>query len=234
MILQTFDNRSDKLSPGDYDTWYNQPDAIHWEDAPSKRVILQALKRCCPEFQPLRILDIASGTGTFLEKIRRQIGEIWQLYGIDFSPVASDLARKRSDQSSLDLQILCEDAMSSHFESGFFDIVTCCGSWEHFEEPQKMLQETARILKVGGWFFGMIPVLGIDRTDREDEGWYEEKPIPGYALRQKQWNLKRDTWETLFRQAGLQVFADSFAKECGAIKPGVFFFGVRLNQAFSS
>jgi ubiquinone/menaquinone biosynthesis C-methylase UbiE len=229
-MLDALDDIPLGLRPEDYDTWYAMPGTIHWEDAPSKTVTLNALSACCPSQGPLRLLDIACGTGKFLKKIRQTVSDVWHLYGVDFSSVAIDMAKELDEQANLQLNLFCEDATQMHFDSGFFDVITCCGSWEHFENPQLALEEHARVLKVGGWFFGMIPVLGVDRTDRDDEGWYEEKPIPGHTLRQMQWNLKQETWETLFARAGLQTFDDSFAKGCGAIKPKVFFFGVRLNR----
>ncbi len=71
----------------------------------------------------------------------------------------------------------------------------------------------------------MMPTLGIDRTDREDEGWYEERQVEGSPIRQMQWNLKRDTWESYYEQAELRNYPIEESRIFGALKPGVFFFG---------
>jgi len=76
-----------------------------------------------------------------------------------------------------------------------------------------------------GVFFCMMPTLGIDRTDRDDEGWYEERQVQGSPINQMQWNLKRNTWEKYFADSNLLLFPLIGVVEFGAKKPGVFFFG---------
>lgn len=73
----------------------------------------------------------------------------------------------------------------------------------------------------------MIPSLGVDRVDRSDEGWYDERPVKGSPILQKQWNFSRQTWEAYFSAAGLELFAMEQSKDFGAHRPGVFFFGVK-------
>ena len=73
-----------------------------------------------------------------------------------------------------------------------------------------------------------ISGLGVHRTDRNDEGWYEDTEVKGFEKRQHQWNFWRKTWEEMFVSCGIQLFDNSLAEKCGALKPGVFFFGVKL------
>ncbi len=109
-----------------------------------------------------------------------------------------------------------------------FDFVTCYGSWEHFPDPGEAIREASRLLTPGGWFFAMMPTLGVHRTDRTDEGWYEDLPVEGCDRCQLQWNFTRDTWCKLFSSAGLQLAADDLSTRLRSPKAGVFYFGVRL------
>jgi SAM-dependent methyltransferase len=204
-----------------YDAWYKSG-TPHWEDAPGKNVLVAALKVCCPTEQNLKLLDIGCGTGTFLARIHEEVSKSWTLHGVDFSRIAIKRARRHRP-----FHFAWQDATSLEDASESFDIVTCYGSWEHFQDPQSAICEAGRILAPGGWLFSMIPTLGIHRTDRDNEGWYEDIEIIGCAQRQMQWNLKRSTWVCMFEQAGIKLTEDSLAKKCGALKPGVFFFGFK-------
>lgn len=211
-----------------YDAWYKLGIA-HWEDAPGKEVLIAALKVCCPTEQHLCLLDIGCGTGSFLARIHNEVSRHWELHGVDFSRVAIEQVCSRHRQ----FHFLCADATLLDYASGAFDIVTCYGSWEHFQDPERAIVEAGRVLAPGGWVFAMIPALGIHRTDRDDEGWYEDTEVSDCAQRQMQWNLKRPTWGGMFERAGIQLMADSLAQKCGALKPGVFFFGVKLANSFA-
>ena len=85
------------------------------------------------------------------------------------------------------------------------------------------------MLAPGGWVFAMIPTLGVHRTDRDDEGWYEDTEVPGHEHRPMQWNLRRETWAAMFEDAGIRLVEGSLAAESGAHKAGVFFFGVKVS-----
>lgn len=210
-----------------YDRWYTSGRA-HWEMAPGKTVLLNALKHCSAPAKPLRLLDIGCGSGSFLARIQAQVSKCWNLYGIDFSLVAIEEAKKQHP----DIHFHCADASRLDYQADRFNIITCYGSWEHFQNPTQAIGEAGRVLTPGGWVFAMIPALGIHRTDRTDEGWYEDLEVPGSTERQMQWNLRRETWEAMFVKAGIQLMADSLAQRCGALKPGVFFFGIKLVRPF--
>ena len=209
-----------------YDHWYGQPEAAHWEEAPGKNVLLAALGRCCDTWSSLRLLDIGCGTGSFLDRIRLEVSSHWELHGVDLSAVAI----AQGTRPGSDLHLAQGDATRLDFPAESFDIVTCYGSWEHFPEPVRAISAAARVLAPGGRTFAMIPALGIHRTDREDEGWYEDTEVPGSEAQQLQWNLRRSTWSRMFEEAGIHLFKDSLARSCGAHKPGVFFFGQKVRS----
>ena len=208
-----------------YDEWYRHAGA-HWEEAPGKSVLVAALSRCCPVEARLRLLDIGCGTGSFLDRIHREISPHWELHGIDFSGAAIALGQERFGH----LHLVQGDGTEPP-SPPIFDIVTCYGSWEHFPDPATAIAGAARALAPGGHVFAMIPALGVHRTDRDDEGWYADTDVPGSDTRQMQWNLRRSTWAQMFEDAGIHLFESSLAGSCGAHKPGVFFFGVKARSA---
>ena len=206
-----------------YDRWYQQGHA-HWEDAPGKKVFIAALRECAPADKPIRLLDVGCGSGMFLARIHREVSTSWELHGVDFSRVAIEQGAVQWPEFTL----TCADATSLESVDESFDIVTCYGSWEHFKEPSKAIGEAARVLKPDGWVIALLPTLGVYRTDRDDEGWYEDVAVEGHDEKQMQWNWVRSTWEMVFNDAGFKLEPDAFASKCGALKPGVFFFGRKV------
>ena len=91
------------------------------------------------------------------------------------------------------------DATKLIFEDNFFDVVVSYGVIEHVQYPQETISEAYRVLKNKGLFLFMIPSLDYYRTDREDEGWYEDLD----SNRQQQWNYFRNTWEEIFTKTPL-------------------------------
>ena len=158
-----------------------------------------------------------------------EVSRRWQLHGVDFSETAIEQARRRHAA----FQFTCADATSLDHADESFDIVTCYGSWEHFQQPERAIAEAGRVLVPGGWVFAMLPTLGVYRTDLHDEGWYEDMEVEGYEEQQWQWNLKRPTWEKMFERADIHLIANMLPQRCGAIKPGVFFFGIKAGASLT-
>lgn len=92
---------------------------------------------------------------------------------------------------------------------------------EHIIDPLKALFELSRILKAGGLFFVLLPSLDYYRTDRTDEGLYEDLDLH----KQFQWNLLRKTWESMFADAKLSLFDINTSVPFGVLNPDVFFSG---------
>ncbi|MDH7515000.1 MAG: class I SAM-dependent methyltransferase [Bacteroidota bacterium] len=210
-----------------YEDLFKRGDESIWESAPGKTVVVNAIRHFTKTGRiphDARIVDIGCGTGVLLERIRNEVpGNAFELFGLDFSREAITKAvRVRRG-----IRFACRDGTRTGLEDSSADVVVSYGAYEHFHSPEDGIRELSRILKASGLFFCMMPALGIDRTDRDDEGWYEERPVPGSPIRQMQHNLKRGTWENMFRACGLSLFPAEDAAAFGALKPGVFFFGFK-------
>jgi SAM-dependent methyltransferase len=207
-----------------YDGIFSSGIDSHWEKAPGKDVILGAIQRRHANSafpRNSKLIDIGCGLGFFLNRIHSEVNNQFQLYGVDFSAAAIDKGKKLYPHVNL----FCEDGGATHFDNDEFTVLVCYGTYEHFKNPEMGIREVSRLLMPGGLFYCMMPTLGIDRTDRDDEGWYEERQVPGSPIQQMQWNLHRPTWEQYFLGCGLNLFPLNEAVAFGAKKPGVFFFG---------
>ena len=96
------------------------------------------------------LLDIACGMGDLLYyAAKRQT----RSFGIDLSPVAVSMARKRAPSAT----VMIGNGQSLPFADGTFDHVAILGSLEHFLDPGMGLLEIRRVLKWGGQALILVP-----------------------------------------------------------------------------
>lgn len=96
----------------------------------------------------LRILDIGCGAG-FLANALAQEGYL--VTGLDTSESSLAVARNHDVAGAVVYQY--GDAYNLEFADGEFDVVCAMDFLEHVEEPERVVQEAARVLKPGGFFF---------------------------------------------------------------------------------
>lgn len=107
-----------------------------------------------------RFLDVGCGVG-LLVKMAAEVG--FDAYGIDISSPAALYGKEK-----LGLQILPMDLASAGFPDGFFDVVTMSQVLEHIAQPEALLLEIRRVLKVDGVLIAespnysgwVVPLLG--------------------------------------------------------------------------
>jgi 2-polyprenyl-3-methyl-5-hydroxy-6-metoxy-1,4-benzoquinol methylase len=105
----------------------------HWSG--SAGVLWPAVRDLArPLHRPLRILDVATGSGDVpLELWRRatRAGLPLDITGLDLSPIAIDAARS---SASADIRFAVADVMNDPLPGGF-DVVTCSLFLHHLDEP---------------------------------------------------------------------------------------------------
>ncbi len=94
------------------------------------------------------ILDVACGTGELERKILERFPR-QNIEGIDLSEEMLRQARKKLIHFS-QLNWICADSRHLPFPDNRFDIVISCSAFHYMREPQKVLNEAARVLKTGG------------------------------------------------------------------------------------
>jgi len=114
-----------------------------------------------------RLLDVGCGPGRLLQELREHG---WDVYGVDFSPVAVGRAR------SVGLNVRQGDLLTAGFESNFFDVVLFSHSLEHVFDPVATLREAHRILKPGGRLLLFLPNAGSTETALFGRWWIAWDP----------------------------------------------------------
>ncbi|MCB1117788.1 MAG: 3-demethylubiquinone-9 3-O-methyltransferase [Chlamydiia bacterium] len=95
-----------------------------------------------------KVLDVGCGAG-LLSNFLALLGH--SVHGIDLSAMSLKYARERDVTKSVNYRI--GNAMEMPFDDASFDVICAMDLLEHVEEPAKVIQESARLLKPDGLFF---------------------------------------------------------------------------------
>ncbi|MBI5380849.1 MAG: class I SAM-dependent methyltransferase [Opitutae bacterium] len=102
------------------------------------------LARALPAARDARVLDAGCGTGGLILRLR-PAHPSWQWSGVDFSALACDLARQRTQGDIREGSIT-----ALPYDSGQFDAVTSNDVVCQVDEPAAALAEFYRVLRPGG------------------------------------------------------------------------------------
>jgi ubiquinone/menaquinone biosynthesis C-methylase UbiE len=101
---------------------------------------------------PPRVLDLACGTGRFLQQLHRALPEA-RLYGVDLSPFYVAKAKKVL-AGVPDVTLLVDNAEAVPLKDGLFDVVTSVFLFHELPKDARrnVMREAYRLLKPGGRF----------------------------------------------------------------------------------
>jgi SAM-dependent methyltransferase len=176
-------NRDEMIA--EYDKYFTD-NPKKWGKTPRDEFAVNAVRK----YAPKTILDVGCGNGHTLSYFGKAFPKA-ELFGIDISPVASDLARKNS-RATVETVFL-ED----YHPPIKFDLVINLGTLEHIESPVDGLRKMKELT-------GGICYLEIPHNLLYSEG---EKGFRRLTTRSKQieWHLERDDWEDIIRQSGFTI-----------------------------
>ncbi len=97
-----------------------------------------------------RALDIGCGGGLLAEEFA-QLG--CQVTGIDPAPAAIEVAKAHAEGAGLTIEYRVAAGEQIPYDDESFDIVYCCDVLEHVNDLDKVMAETARVLKPEGIYF---------------------------------------------------------------------------------
>ncbi|MCD2441035.1 bifunctional 2-polyprenyl-6-hydroxyphenol methylase/3-demethylubiquinol 3-O-methyltransferase UbiG [Agromyces sp. SYSU K20354] len=96
-----------------------------------------------------RALDIGCGAGFIAEELA-MAG--FTVTGIDPSRVAIDTARAHAGEGGLDIEYRVGVGEELPFADAAFDLVFCCDVLEHVRDLDRVIAETARVMRPGGLY----------------------------------------------------------------------------------
>jgi len=102
-------------------------------------------------FKPLRVLEIAAGTGIVTRKLRDKLGRDCELVATDLNPPMLEIARGKIAQDER-VEFMQANAMELPFQDGEFDLVVCQFGVMFFPDKDKSYREVRRVLKPGGHY----------------------------------------------------------------------------------
>lgn len=115
------------------------------------RTMATTLSKEFPRSASVKVLDVACGTGILTRRLEEQG---FSVTGLDFSLQSL----RRLKQTAGSIALIQADAAALPFSPASFDAVTCLGAWRHFPDPQRVLDETCRVLRPDGIFLvGYFP-----------------------------------------------------------------------------
>ena len=94
------------------------------------------------------VLDVATGTGSFLSRISEYLVSPDKLIGVDSK--AEAIKRACDIHNAKPFEFRCMDANKLEFDDNSFDVVTVSNSLHHFENPTVVILEMIRVLKNNG------------------------------------------------------------------------------------
>lgn len=126
-------------------------------------------QRASPE-KPLRILDVACGTGHFLRMLGAALPQQAKLFGLDLSPQYIARARELLPREA-DVSLVCDNAEKLPFSDGTFDAVTSVFLLHEIpgDVRERVLKEAARVVRPGGMVVVADSIQLADAPELERE-----------------------------------------------------------------
>lgn len=95
-----------------------------------------------PSGSPLRVLDVACGTGALLLPLLAKYPHT-SLIGIDLTPEMLEVAHRKLPER---VSLVCAKAERLPFPDQYFDLVVSVNSFHYFRDPRGVLSEFHRVL----------------------------------------------------------------------------------------
>lgn len=112
------------------------------------------------ELKGKKLLEVGAGVGTFLIVARTRYGI--DAYGVEpskdeFSPFNQISLSLLKEHNLPNNMVVCGKAEKLDFNDNIFDLIYSTNVLEHVQDPEKVLSESIRVLKPGGYLQFVIP-----------------------------------------------------------------------------
>jgi ubiquinone/menaquinone biosynthesis C-methylase UbiE len=93
-----------------------------------------------------RVLDVATGDGSFIERLKKSLKDYIEIVGVDTRNAANAVFEQK------DINFFQMDAAHLTFDNESFDTVCISNSLHHFSSLSQVLAEAKRVLRAGGHY----------------------------------------------------------------------------------
>ena len=121
------------------------PNIDNYYNSYSGRSVLKAFDELLPDsLEGKKLLDVGCGTGRYFQYFKRRGAK--ELVGVDVGERLLEIMKKVNPF----VKTVLASAENLPFPGEYFDVVISLGLVEHFRNPEPVLHEFTRVLKVGG------------------------------------------------------------------------------------
>lgn len=136
------------------ETWWNEDNPLvmlHGSVTSGRMAYFKDVlsRRIDKPIEGLSALDIGSGAG-FLAEEFAAMG--FRVVGVEPSPVAVATAKRHAEESELAIEYKVGTGEALPVADASFDVAYCCDVLEHVADLDRVIAETARVLKPGGLY----------------------------------------------------------------------------------
>jgi ubiquinone/menaquinone biosynthesis C-methylase UbiE len=144
-------------------------------------------------------LDVATGTGEFARALAPRVSSV---IGVDATDAMLEQGKRFVRESGIEnIEFRKGIVQALPFEAPTFDIVASRYAFHHFEDPEPVVSEMARVCKTGGHVI-VVDIVSPEKERAEEYNRYERLCDPSHTR-----CLDFEELQSLFRQSGLEVIS---------------------------
>jgi len=174
---------------------------------------MKRLKGYLDSYRKAKILDIATGQGTFLAMVASIYDDFSEMVGIDTSERAIEAVKKNFNDPRISVEKM--DIYDMSYEEGYFDITCLSNSMHHLEDVDRAIMEMAKVTDDNG-----LIIFNEMRSDNDNDRkmthtllhhfWAEIDEMNGIVHRK---TMKRDEILDVFEKHPSVEIIDSWELE---------------------
>ena len=115
-----------------------------------KRWRKKAVRELADESRPMKVLDVACGTGDFTIEIAKKVAKGSEVIGVDISEGMIAVGKEKIAKSNINAAMVVADCEALPYDEGTFDRISVGFGVRNFEHLELGLSEMYRVLTPGG------------------------------------------------------------------------------------
>ena len=115
-----------------------------------KRWRKKAVRELADESRPMKVLDVACGTGDFTIEIAKKVAKDSEVIGVDISEGMIAVGKEKIAKNNINAAMVVADCEALPYDEGTFDRISVGFGVRNFEHLELGLSEMYRVLTPGG------------------------------------------------------------------------------------